>query len=60
MKEEPDRFMRVDELLELLGVSDSTLRRMVDEGRIPKPTYIAPRSPRWWRPDIMKWIESLE
>lgn len=59
MMDEPDRLMRMGEILEMLGISESTWRRMMDDGRCPKPIYIAPRSPRWWHSDIMKWIESL-
>ena len=59
MMEEPDRLLRMEEILAMLGISESTLRRMIDEGRFPKPIYIAQRSPRWWRSEILKWIESL-
>lgn len=59
MMDGPDRLMRMDEILEMLGISESTLRRIMDDGRFPKPFYIGPRSPRWWRSDILKWIESL-
>ena len=59
MMEWPDRLLRLDEVLEFLGVSDNTLRRMMDEGDFPKPIYIAPRCPRWWLSDILKWLASL-
>ena len=58
MMDGPDRLMRIDEILEMLGISENTLRRMIKEGGFPKPIYISPRSPRWWLSDIMKWLES--
>lgn len=59
MREESDRLLRMEEVLEFLGISESTLRRMIKEGGFPKPIYIAPRCPRCWLSDILKWIKSL-
>ena len=59
MMDEPNRLIGIKELVEMLGISESTLTRMIKEGRIPKPLYIAPRCPRWWLSDILKWLASL-
>ena len=59
MMDEPDRLRRIEEVLEMLGVSKSTLHRMIAEDRFPKPIYIGPRSPRWWLSGILKWLASL-
>ena len=59
MMEGPDRLIGIKELVEMLGISENTLRRMIKEGRFPKPINIAPRCPRWWLSDILKWLASL-
>lgn len=43
----------------LLGVSQATWRRWVDDGRAPTPMRIH-KSVRWWRPYIEAWAEACQ
>jgi len=53
----PDqRFYRVKDLVNLLAVSRETVARMSQDGRMPEPTYLGVRSPRWPRAEVDAWI----
>ena len=57
------RRLVVSELLDNLGlqkllkVSSRTLDRMIDDGRLPTPIELGPRTRRWKSCEIQKWIE---
>lgn len=52
------RFMRRREVLELLGLSHTTVYKMVDEGRFPRPLRIGPNTTRWRSDQITEWMEA--
>jgi len=53
----PDaRFYRVRDLCNMLQVSRETIARMSRDGRLTPPVYFGPRSPRWARAVIDRWI----
>ncbi len=45
------------ELSERLGVSESTIRRMVKRGEFPKPIQMSTRAVRWRESDVMEWLD---
>ena len=45
----------VDALAELLNVSPSTVRRLVDSGKMPQPIRLG-KAVRWQRVEIENWI----
>jgi excisionase family DNA binding protein len=51
-------FLTIGDMTEQLGVSRSTLRRMVQDGRVPRPLELAPGTRRWLAADIAAWINS--
>ena len=50
------RFLRLPEVLNLVGVTRSTLYRWMDAGTFPKQIPIGPRLVVWVESDIQKWI----
>ena len=54
------RVVGVTELAKRLGVSRSTLHRMVKDGNIPEPMKLGTRRIGWRDATIDEWLRSLE
>src|SRR5712692_8241619 len=52
------RFIRPRQVLEMIGVSRSTLRRMVREGSFPQPVRITQRSAGYVLEAVEAWMEA--
>jgi len=55
-----DRFIRMKELAELLGLGRSTIYRLVAENKFPKQIKLTERTSVWRMSVINKWVESKE
>jgi len=44
----------------LCGIGVTTLWNLSRSGEIPSPVKVGPRSTRWRRSDLQKWIQSLQ
>jgi prophage regulatory protein len=53
------RIMRAKEVIELSGLSLSTLGRMEEIGRFPKRRKIGKNAVGWSEDEIIKWMESI-
>ena len=53
-----DRLMRRREVEKILGISRSSIYRLMQEGRFPRPVRIGPAAVRWRASDITAWLES--
>jgi len=42
----------------LLSVSTRQIENLVKAGRLPKPLYLAERSPRWLRTDLLQFLRA--
>lgn len=51
-----DKILRIKEVLELTGLSKSTLRRMEQQGTFPKRTKLSRRAIGWLESEIRAWI----
>jgi len=49
------RFLRLDDMIASTGLSESTIRRRVREGEMPKPTALTKRCVGWWESDYAEW-----
>ena len=58
MKVEDERLLRVKEVASLIGVSRSTIYRMVEAGQFPQPIRIGPRASRWRLSEVLEWMTS--
>lgn len=52
------RLLRRSEVLELCGISSSTLYDLMALGLFPRPVLIARRAVRWRLEEVLAWIES--
>ncbi|WP_210269807.1 helix-turn-helix transcriptional regulator [Hyphomicrobium methylovorum] len=54
-----DTMLRVDDVVRLTGLSHSTIKRMISDGRFPKHLRIGERAKGWLARDVKAWIEAL-
>ena len=46
-------LLRKDDVAKVLQVSTRQVENLVRAGRIPKPVYLSPQSPRWRRGELL-------
>jgi prophage regulatory protein len=54
----PESLIRIKEVCLLVGVSRSTIYRMVDDGNFPSPLDLGERFKAWQKKTIIDWITS--
>ncbi len=54
----PDRILRIREVLEMTGLSDSTLWREIKAERFPSPVPISARGKGWLASDVSAWLRN--
>ena len=54
------KLLKVQEVCEMLGVSRSTLTRMIDRGDFSKPLKPSPGTSRWPKQAVDDYIEVLQ
>ena len=52
------RILRLPQVLELTGISRSTIYVRMGEGLFPKPVRLGPRAVGWIAGEIEAWIEA--
>ena len=52
------RVLRLREVLDRVGLSKSTLWRLIKAGQFPKPISLGPRAVGWIEEEIDQWISS--
>jgi prophage regulatory protein len=57
---EDDTMLRMGEVVRLTGISGSTVKRMVIDGRFPKPMRLSPRRIGWKAGEVKTWIRQLD
>lgn len=55
-----DTMLRMGEVVRLTGISDSTIKRMVIDGRFPTPMRLSPRRIGWKAGEVKSWIRQLD
>ncbi len=55
-----ERLLRKPQVLEKIGISNSTLYYFIDEGTFPKPLKLGKRTVAWKESEIDEWINKLE
>lgn len=51
-------FLTLAQVAKLIGVSETTVRKMSREGRFPTPVKIDTRT-RWRAKEVLDWVEQL-
>ncbi|WP_082833092.1 AlpA family phage regulatory protein [Geobacter anodireducens] len=54
-----ERMIRLPEILNLTGVSRSTIWRWIKAGNFPRPVRMSPGTIGWRSSDVLGWIDSL-
>lgn len=54
---DPDRILRIREVLATTGLSKATLYQMVHDGTFPSPLRLNARAVGWRRSQVQAWIE---
>jgi predicted DNA-binding transcriptional regulator AlpA len=52
-----ERFIRLHEVLDMTGLSRSTLYSLVSEGKFPEPVGIGGRSKAWLLSETTSWMQ---
>jgi len=55
----PECLIRIKEVSLLMGVSRSTIFRMVKDGSFPKPLDLGSRFKAWQKQTVVNWINAL-
>ncbi len=50
------RIFRMNELCQIYGFSRSTIYRLIESGRFPKPIKISARAVGWISTDLDEWL----
>ena len=53
-----DRLLRLPEVLQLVGLSKSTIYHMIAQGEFPDQVRLGRRAVGWWESEIETWKES--
>jgi prophage regulatory protein len=56
----PDKVQRRRDVLELTGLSTSTIYDMMARGDFPRPVRLGKRAVGWRESDLIAWLESRE
>lgn len=54
--DEVGRFIRMNEVVKLLGLTRPTVYRMIARGDFPERTQLSSRCVGWWQSEVMEWI----
>ena len=54
-----DKLIRLDEVLDMCGISRSELYRQIADGRFPRPVKVGLRAVRWRLSEVEAWMSGL-
>ena len=55
-----DRILRKPQVLQLVGISRSSIQNRIDDGTFPPSIQLGPRAVGWRLSDIDAWMKSRE
>jgi prophage regulatory protein len=58
--DEPERFLKLDEVKRRVGLGKSMIYRLVQEGRFPAPYKISAFASRWSDREVVAWIDDVK
>ena len=58
--DQPDRFLRLDEVKRRVGLGKSMIYRLIQEGKFPAPYKISAFASRWSDREIVAWIDDVK
>lgn len=58
--EQPERFLKLDEVKRRVGLGKSMIYRLIQEGKFPAPYKLSPLASRWSEREIVIWIDDVK
>ena len=55
---EPDRLIRLPEVLRMTGLGRATLFALVKARDFPRPVRLGARAVAWWYSEVLAWMRS--
>ncbi len=55
-----DKFLRIDEVMSVTGLSQSTIYRLEQAGQFPQRLKLSERAVAWREEEVRGWMESRE
>jgi prophage regulatory protein len=55
-----DDMLSMREVVRMTGLSESTIKRMFNDGRFPKPLHLSPRRVGWPTGQVKDWLRTLQ
>ena len=53
------RFLRIDDITQITGLSLATVYRLVEKDRFPRPRRIGDRAVAWVHSEVEEWADGL-
>jgi len=54
-----NKALRIHAVIELTGLSRSSIYRLVQEGKFPPPVKLSLRASAWFERDVNEWLANL-
>lgn len=54
---DPDRFLRIEEVMARIGMRRTKIYAMIGEGSFPKPYCLSYKAARWSEREVLDWID---
>ena len=58
--DEPERFLKLDEVKRRVGLGKSMIYRLIQDGRFPAPYKVSPFASRWSDREVTGWIDEVK
>ena len=56
---DPDSFIRISQVINLVGLKRSWIYQKIKEGKFPRPIKIGSRASVWTRSSVSAWIQKM-
>ena len=56
--EKMERILRIDEVIKIPGLSNTTIYNMINSDEFPRPKRLGKRAVGWLSDDIKNWLDS--
>lgn len=55
----PDRFLRLPQVQERVGLGKTKIYALIAEGRFPRPYPLTRRAVRWSEQEVWDWMDAI-
>jgi prophage regulatory protein len=58
--DEPERFLKLEEVKRRVGLGKSMIYRLIQEGKFPAPYKVSSFASRWSDREVAGWIDTVK